>query len=242
MTLNSAVTIIAARYDRVLAKGEDTSGHPVGASLFSAGTETDWATETGFPRRDRTVRIWLAIWPDPEQAADYHADRLRRIPILSQAVESMSVVCHPFACHGEVNWAPGGKAANLYPVLARRPADISPILVMTTLGIGDPNDGLIEFGQGVTAVRKAFAENPAVIADMNMLPDIPMIDGPTLTFWRSERAMMDGAYRSEPHRSTMKMRNGATARASFTRMAVTHAEGAWGGVDLATAFAGPEAA
>lgn len=240
MTRHSAITIIAARFERALNKGEDASGHPEGASLFSGGTEVDWATEDGFPRRDRMVRIWLAIWPDPAQAADHHRERAQRIPILKQAVESLAVVCHPFACHGEANWAPGGQAPNLYPTLAPRPTDAPPVMVMTTLGIGDPKDGLVEFGQGVAAVRQAFAANPAVLADINMLPDIPMIDGPTLTLWRSEREMMDGAYRTEPHRTTMKMRNGATARASFTRMAVVAAEGTWGGVDLAAALAGPD--
>ena len=115
---------------------------------------------------------------------------------------------------------------------------MQPILVMTSLGIGDPGDGLVEFGQGVKAVRDGFAKNPSVLLDLNMLPDLPMIDGPTLTLWSSEQEVVKGAYRSDPHRTAMTLRNGATARASFTRMAVALAEGVWNETDLGVARAG----
>lgn len=237
MTSHSAVTIFAARFDRALGKGDDTSGHPKGATLFSGGTEVSWATEDGFACRDRTVRVWLTVWPNADLAQDHYDNRAQRIPLLSEAREAMAALCHPFACHGEVNWTPDGQAQTIYGALAPRPDKTPPILVMTSLGIGDPTDGLKEFGQGVTAVRQAFATNPDVALDINVLPDIPMIDGPTLTLWRSERAIMQGAYRTDPHRTTMKMRNGAMARASFTRMEVVAAEGTWAGVDLAATLA-----
>jgi len=136
-----------------------------------------------------------------------------------------------------LNWSHDGQAQSLYPHLSKRPDADAPVLVMTSLGIGDPSDGLIAFGQGVTAVRAAFADNPAVSMDANMLPDIPMIDGPTLTLWRSEQEMMQSAYRTDPHRSAMEMRNGAMARASFTRMTPLFAEGSWQGVNMAEAIA-----
>lgn len=108
---------------------------------------------------------------------------------------------------------------------------------MTSFCIGDPCDGLVEFRQGVKAVRDGFAKNPSVLLDLNMLPDLPMIDGPTLTLWRSEREIVNGAYRNDPHKTAMKLRNGATACASFTRMAVVFAQGVWNGMDLGDALA-----
>ena len=144
----------------------------------------------------------------------------------------------PFACHGQLNWSADGEVATLYPHLGKRPAQMQPILVMTSLGIGDPGDGLVEFGRGVKAVRDGFAKNPSVLLDLNMLPDLPMIDGPTLTLWSSEQEVVKGAYRSDPHRTAMTLRNGATARASFTRMAVALAEGVWNETDLGDAHGG----
>jgi hypothetical protein len=227
------VTIIAARFERQLGKGEDVSAHPEGASLAAAGTETLWNAEDGFPRRDRTVRVWFAVWPDPDTARAHFDARHGAIPLLSEATETAAILAQPFACHGEVNWSPDGQVATIYPALSARPGGEGPVLVITTLGVGNPADGLVEFGRGVTAVRAAFAENPAVYLDINLLPDMPLIDGPTFTLWRSEREMMAGAYRTEPHRTVMGLRNGATARASFTRFAVVVAEGVWGGRDLA---------
>lgn len=232
MTEPNTLTLIAARFDRPLDKGEDSSGHPDGSVLASGGTEVDWNTVSGYPRRDRTVRIWVAIWRDRQAAQDYLDRRAGFLPILSSAVEHGALLTQPIACHGEVNWANDGTAAGLYTQLAPRQDKGGPIMVMTTLGLGDPDQGLVEFGKGVTQVRAAFAENPAVLLDINMLHDIPFLDGPTLTLWRSERDMMQAAYRTDPHKTVMNMRNGALARASFTRMELVRAEGSWRGTDL----------
>jgi hypothetical protein len=241
MASGNAATIIAARFSRQLGKGDDVTAHPDSALLATAGTETRWDAEDGYPRRDRTVRAWFALWPDLETARSYFEARTKGIPILAEAIETVAILGQPFACHGEVNWSPDGKATSVYPALAPRPKGEGPVMVVTTLGLGDPESGLVEFGRGVTAVRTAFAENPAVFLDVNLLPDMPLIDGPTLTLWRSEREMMTGAYRTDPHRTVMGLRNGATARASFTRLAVVAAEGHWSGKDLGI-LTGPGAA
>jgi 1-acyl-sn-glycerol-3-phosphate acyltransferase len=233
----SAVSVIAARFNRPLTRGEDISARPTGATLSAAGTEISWDSADGYPRRERTVRIWMAIWPDLDAAEVHLADRGDRIPILAEATETIALLGVPFACHGNLNWSADGEVATLYPHLGQRPVQPQPILVMTSLGIGDPGEGLLEFGQGVQAVREGFAKNPSVLLDINMLPDLPMIDGPTLTLWSSEQEIINGAYRSDPHKTAMKLRNGATARGSFTRMAVVLAEGVWNGTDLGDARA-----
>jgi hypothetical protein len=238
MTQRSAVTVIAAQFDHPLSRGEDASAAPRNAALSAAGTETDWATVDGLPRRERTVRVWIAIWHDIAAATAYFRARADHIPILAQATEAVALLSVPFACHGNLNWSPDGNVATLYPGLSKRSDGTRPILVMTSLGIGDPEDGLVEFGRGVAAVREGFAKNPAVLLDINMLPDLPMIDGPTLTLWRSEADIIAGAYRSDPHKSAMKIRNGATARASFTRMEVVEAEGNWKGLEMSRAVIG----
>lgn len=236
MSKPNAVTIIAARFERALNKGEDASGHPDGAILASAGTEVDWDTPDGMPRRNRSIRVWLAVWPNANMAQDYMDRHEDFLPVMTDAIERFAMLARPVACHGEVNWAKDGQAPSLYSELAPRENKGGPILVMTTLGIGDPSEGLVEFGTGVTEVRKAFADNNAVLMDINMLHDIPLLDGPTLTLWRTERDMMEAAYRTDPHKRVMSIRNGAIARASFTRMEVVACSGAWGGADLNTAL------
>ena len=228
----NAVTILAGRFPDILSKGDDQSTMPVGATLATAGTEVRWDGPDGLARRVRDVRIWIALWPDLGDARAFFDATDQHPPVLAGAEEKIAVLAVPFACHGELNWTPDGQAQTLYPDLAKRPEKLGPVLVMTSLGLGQTEEGLRAFGRGVTAVRAAYAENPAVLMDVNMLPDLPIIDGPTLTLWRSERDVVQGAYRSEPHKSAMKLRGEAMARASFTRMAVEAARGTWGGVNL----------
>ncbi len=234
----NAVTILAGRFDGPLSKGDDRSTMPAGATLAAAGTEVAWDGPEGLARRVRDVRVWIALWPDLEAAQNYFSASADHPPILADAIEHTAILAVPFACHGELNWTPDGQAPTLYPNLASKPVGLGPVLVMTSLGLGPTQDGLREFGQGVQAVRAAYAKNPAVLMDVNMLPDLPMIDGPTLTLWRSERDIVKGAYRTEPHKTAMKLRGGALARASFTRMAVEAARGSWNGVDLNKVTAG----
>lgn len=236
MTAHSAVTVSAARYDRALGRGEDSSHRPEGATFFSGGTEVSWATADGHPARDRSVWVWISVWPDAAMARDHYDGRNALIPILTEAKETVTVLCHPYACHGQLNWSEDRPALGLHPSLAPRPDGAQPIFVITTIGIGDPEDGLVAFGQGVTAVRQVFAQNPAVVMDINSLTDDQRMDSPTLTLWRSERAMMDAAYRSEPHCTALKMRNGALVRASFTRLSIEAAKGSWAGVNIARAI------
>ena len=169
MTHQSAVTVIAARFEGPLSKGADTSAAPKGATLSAAGTETDWTAQDGFPRRERTVRIWMAIWQDLDAAVSFVEARADHVPLLAQAAETTALLGVPFACHGDLNWSPDGNVSTLYPYLSTRPADLQPVLVMTSLGIGDPENGLVEFGQGVKAVREGFARNPAVLLDLPTL-------------------------------------------------------------------------
>jgi len=83
-------------------------------------------------------------------------------------------------------------------------------------------------------VRAAFRQRPGVILEQQLLPDLPLADAPTLSLWATEAEVIAAAYRSEPHRSAMKVADlPELARGSFTRMVLARAEGVWNGVDLA---------
>lgn len=227
-----AFTVISARFGHDLSASDDESGAPDGALFAMAGSEADWRDDGGFSRR-RDVRTWLALWPDRDAARRYLDQRLSRIPLLVRAEESWCGLLLPYATHGNVNWAPDGTSPSLFADLGPRPKPGRPILVLTTLGIAHPGEGLVQFARGTRAVREAFSDLPSVVLEELVLPDQPGLDGPTLTLWENEAEIVNAAYRSEPHRSAMKVADHPDiGRGSFTRMSLLWAEGSWQGVDL----------
>ncbi|MEC7761192.1 MAG: hypothetical protein VX874_04665 [Pseudomonadota bacterium] len=227
-----AFTIISARFARDLTADDDQSAAPTGATMSMAGSEVDWA-ETGMPSRRRTVRTWIAVWPDRDLARSYLDRRFEHIPLLAQAEEHWCGLMLPYQSHGDLNWLPEGTSTAVFDNLGPRPKPARPVFVMTTLGIGNPGEGMIAFGKGTRAVRQAFADLPAVILEQQLLPDVQGLDAPTLTLWENEAEVIGAAYRSEPHRSAMKVADHPDlARGSFTRMTLLWAEGSWEGVNL----------
>ncbi len=122
--------------------------------------------------------------------------------------------------------------ASLYPSLTANPGPDAPTLVITTLGLNPNGSGFDVFGRHTNKVRQAFSRNPDVIAEMQMLPDLPALDGPTFSIWRAQRAMMQNAYQAEPHKTAMNVKVDALARGSFTRAKLLAAAGTWNGVRL----------
>lgn len=227
-----AFTIISARFPRDLSATDDTSVGPEGADFALAGSEVAW-NEAGLPSRNRTIRTWIALWPDRDAGRRFLKRRVENIPLLTQAEKLWSGLLLPYQSHGDLNWHPDGKAASVFHDLGPRPKSSRPVFVLTTLGIGNPGEGMIAFGKGTRAVRQAFSDLPSVILEQQLLPDDQRLDAPTLSLWENEGAVISAAYRSEPHRSAMKVADHPDlARGSFTRMTLLWAEGSWEGVNL----------
>ncbi|MAM63514.1 hypothetical protein [Maritimibacter sp. UBA3975] len=230
--MTQAFTVISARFPRDLSPGDDKSGSPEGAVFSTAGSEVEWH-ESGMPRRRRDVRSWIALWPNQEMAREFLELRADLIPLLPSAEEQWCGLLLPYASHGTVNWAQDEDIASLINDLGPRPGKGTPVFVMTSLGIGNQGEGMIAFGKGTRAVRAAFNELTGVILEQQLLPDTPGLDAPTLSLWENESELISAAYRSEPHRSAMKVsEHPDLARGSFTRMMLAWAEGSWDGVDL----------
>lgn len=222
---------LAASFDHPLKPGDDVSGMPEEATLASGGTEVIW-TEDG-PKRIRDRRIWMSLWPDEASARRYAESASRTIPLLSEAEDHVILVARPFRTHGEINWSPDGTAASLFDTKGERVPGAK-VAVMTTLGLTGKPDGLDRFGAGVNQVRQAFADLPTMQLDINVLPDMPMLDGPTITVWNGEADVVRTAYRENPHKTAMTIKDvPAIARASFTRMSVLELSGHWKGRDYA---------
>lgn len=233
MTASSCVATIAARFEAEVKPGDIPAAFPHGASAALSGTEVSWQSN-GRPRRDRRVRMWVSTWSNIERALDFLNRRDAHIPVLSEAEECLVALGAPFASRGEVNWSEDGRAESLFPTLWDDPGGDAPVMVMTTLGLVTQEEASGDFARANLAIRDAFATNPAVPVDLQMLPDRPFLDGPTVSLWTSQAAMLQEAYAENPHRAAVRLRENRVGRGSFTRMRIRHLEGSWNGVDAAS--------
>lgn len=226
--MTTTITLMRAHFEQDLSSGSDVSGTPEDAIGHLAGTEVKWAP-TGQPSRLRSVRSWLTFWPTETIARKFLDQRNAHIPVLKEASDVLLGVLQPFATHGDVNWF-STPAAPLGLQLAKRPNKGAPVFVITSLGLGGLGAGAIAMGQGTFAIRSAMSSWQDVHFEGQILPDDPTIDGPTLSLWQNEEALTRFAYRSDPHKSAMKVADHADlVRGSFTRCVVLSFDGTWQG-------------
>lgn len=226
--MTHTITLIGASFDKDLSSGADLSGAPENALAHLAGTEIIWSP-TGQPSRRRNVRSWLTFWPNETMAQDFVTQSHTHIPLLKDASEMLLGVLQPFATHGDVNWFDTSPAP-MDLELVKRPDKGEPVFVITSLGLGSLGAGAIAMGQGIHAVRGALASRDDVRFEGQILPDDPRIDGPTLSLWDNQEALIKFAYRTDPHKSAMKVSDHEDlVRGSFTRCAVRSFGGTWQG-------------
>jgi hypothetical protein len=228
MLMTTAITLIFAHFADPLSKDSDQSLHPEGALGHIAGSEIHWAI-TGAPRRQRMIRSWLTFWPDDMKANAFLTERHDRIPLLQSAEQTSVALLAPFATHGDVNWFdPSPQPLGLS--LAQRPDKTDPVFVITSAGLGGFGRGAAAFGRGTRKVRRAMQNHEALMFEGQILPDDPRIDGPTLSLWPNQSAVLDFAYKSDPHKTAMKVvEHDDILRGSFTRCAVRSFDGYWNG-------------
>ena len=224
----TAITVISARFAEDLSSGADNSVTPPDAIQQIAGSETTWA-ETGLPSRGRRVRSWLTFWPG-ESLARAHVDNVQAaIPLLGTAESITTAVLLPYSTHGDVNWF--GKPGEIPLDSNPRPEKGAPVFVITSLGLGSIGPGAVAFGQGNHAIRKTIRSQPGLRFEAQILADNPVTDGVTMTLWDNEASVIDFAYRQDPHRTAMKVKEHKDiSRGSFTRSAVRHFSGSWDGI------------
>jgi len=225
-------TIISAGFDFDLAADEDIGSMADNALIELTGTDVDWQ-DTGLPRRHRRIRSWLTMWPDRASAEAYLHAYTSDIPLITKAREHVAGLLAPYASHGDVNWqstTPAPLALDLSP----RPEKGSPVFVVTSLAFAKMGEGAIAFGKGNHAIRRIVSDQPGLLFEAQILADNQNLDGSTLTLWEDEAAMMRFAYREDPHRTSMKVKEHEDiARGSFTRLAVLSFSGAWNGKQIA---------
>lgn len=213
-----AVTVVLAEFASPLARGSDGSGQPPGAAGWLTGSGLD-ATEDGDASRVRTRRFWMGVWPDASAAMDFAAAPAGSISLLGEAASVWSAALAPYRTHGTLNWVPDGAAASVYPALADPPARDDPVAVITTVGMtGVPEqDRRFHAANRRGALSCAAAEGCERV--FQGIPDNAAADGPNLSVWRDQGAFIAWAYRSDPHRGLMALReDGTLARGSFTRL------------------------
>lgn len=226
--MTSAITLITAHFDSDLSATSDESSEPQNALAHVAGSEVNWAA-SGLPTRRRHIRSWLTFWPRETDAAQFLNQRKSHIPLLDRAAEVSIGLLIPFTTHGDVNWF-DGPAKPIEMDLAQRPDKSAPIFVITSAGFRALGLGAVAFGQGTHTVRKAIQKQEDVRFEAQILPDNPTTDGATFTLWDNQAAVMNFAYKSEPHKSAMDVTNhDDVVRGSFTRCWVKSFDGIWRG-------------
>jgi len=226
--MTSTITLISAQFEDDLSARSDESGVPASALGHVAGSEAHWAA-SGLPSRKRNVRSWLTFWADENAAHQFVEKRNDHIPLLADATDVLTAVLQPFAAHGDVNWFDGSAAALNFQ-LAQRPDKTAPVFIITSAGFGGFGSGAIAFGQGTHTVREAVQGQDGVRYEAQILADDPKIDGVTLSLWDNQMAVMDFAYKRDPHKSVMAvMDHEDVVRGSFTRCLVKSFDGIWQG-------------
>ncbi len=226
--MTNAISLISAHFDGNLSAGSDQSSMPAKAMGQVAGSETLWSVG-GYPSRGRNIRSWLTFWPNESAASQYLEQRNTLIPLLKTAKTVSTGLFLPFATHGDVNWI-GGHPNPLPLTLAARPQKDAPVFIITSAGIGNLGPGALAFGQGTHVVRKAIQDLDTVQFEAQILADSPAIDGATLSMWDNLSAVMNFAYKNDPHKSAMDvMHHDDLVRGSFTRCLVKSFDGVWNG-------------
>ncbi|MBB3713938.1 hypothetical protein FHS00_003551 [Limimaricola variabilis] len=212
----NAITIINARFESNLSADSDQSRKPAGADAHVAGTEVDWAP-TGLPKRRRNVRSWVTFWHDEASASGFLANRHTWIPILSSATKVSAGLLLPYASYGDVNWR-GRSPAPIALKHTPKSPELSRVFAITSIGLGGLGPGALAFGQGNYAIRNVIREQSGLEFEAQVLPDDQKLDPLNMSLWSSEEALVNFAYRSEPHRSAMGAKDHPDLlRGSFTR-------------------------
>lgn len=226
--MTSTITLISALFDFDLSATSDESIMPANAVGHVAGSEAHWAP-TGLPSRKRNQRSWLTFWRDENSAEQFMDRRTDHIPLLARAGDVSVAVLQPFATHGDVNWI-DTPAAPLDFSLAQRPEITAPVFIITSAGFGKIGAGAIAFGQGTHKVRNAIQDQEDVRFEGQILADDLRIDGVTLSLWNNQSAVMDFAYKNDPHKTAMGITDHEdVVRGSFTRCLVKSFNGVWQG-------------
>jgi hypothetical protein len=181
----------------------------------------------------------LGIYDDRNAAEAMVAAAQQHLPFLSETVEQWHALLLPFAHRGSVNWR-----GTVQDGLAIRPTSQKPegpLVVITSAGFNslrsDQRPRFVRFNRGVQDVIKFYGQAAGNLRRDVFVGDFDRRDGFTVSLWRDDKAMMEGAYHEGKHRALMdQSRDGSLFdRSSFTRTRLVSSCGSWDGNPLSDA-------
>jgi hypothetical protein len=160
-----------------------------------------------------------------------------QLPFLYETVEEWHAVLVPFTHRGQVNWR--GTVEDGTAIRVSSDPAIGPLAVITSAGYNaitpDQMPRIARFAKGIQEVMDFYNAYDGNLRQAGTNGGIDLRDGFTVTLWRDDKAMIEGAYGEGTHRTLIDAsRDGSLFdRSSFTRARIVASSGSWDGDPIA---------
>ncbi len=233
MTKASYVSLTLARFETLTTAGRiDTLGID-GVIFAGVGTDTR-AAGTKYSSGRAYTFVIPGLHTSEKSAHELVDRRAESLPWIEGACDVWSGVLRPIRHVGECNFLDRNEPGLIYDCGSDATPD-GPFLVLTTAGFDeseDLRDRILEFSNGVNAVRTSMTAVPGLRSQQSFFIDNDLvIDGMTVTFWEDFASMRDYAYGAGVHRDYVvrQKQERLANRTSFSRMAIERSVGTWRG-------------
>ena len=160
----------------------------------------------------------------------------QHLPFLSETVEQWHALRLPFAHRGAVNWR--GTVQDGFAIRTTPEKPEGPLVVITSAGFNsldrDQYPRFARLNRGVQDVIKFYSQGEGNLRRDVFVGEFDRRDSFTVSLWRDDKAVLQGAYRGGTHRAPMdRSRDGSFFdRSSFTRTRLISSTGSWSGDPL----------
>jgi hypothetical protein len=177
----------------------------------------------------------FGIYRSREAAEEVFENPQDHLGFLGEATEAFHALLSPYAHRGAVNW----RGTVLEDTSIAAGADPGgPLMVLTSAGYANPGPN------DLPRMKKFVHEVRQILDYYSTLSDnvrnavfsgarVDGGDGVTVSVWKSDEAMMAGAYKTGHHRAQIDYHRHASLfdRSSFTRTRIVASRGTWNGTD-----------
>lgn len=229
----SWLTVHRARFAQPRGPDEVDLIGPPSAAAWRCGPDAP-INSTGF--RTDVSDIWggLAFHTDEKSARETLNQPTRDLPFAAHATEIWHGLLAVVAHRGEIHLSTRDQARLGFVPLARDPGGVMAVLTSAGYKAYDETQTtrIRDFLKKVEEVRAFYAGLEGnVVRQLFNFHNTP--DGVTFSVWRSDRAMMQAAYKDGAHRQFIDQHKAKPMfdRSSFTRVRLLDSRGSWGGID-----------
>ncbi|MFT4564306.1 MAG: hypothetical protein ACI9BW_004069 [Gammaproteobacteria bacterium] len=186
---------------------------------------------------DADVFAHIALCEDRSNCEDVVEELISEAKQVTGLAESIQLCLRPYMHRGSINWLDPINAGPIFEPHTK-PAEISPVVVLTSGGFSAPESQMDRVGRTVSHTV-TVAEDVLKADGLNFRRVFSLCeelgDPITFTVWDSEENIAKFAYQSGQHLNRVKPQLDSEFhfdRTSFTRFSIERAEGEWEGVRL----------